>query len=109
MLGQSKSIFSVFSKAIAATAEEVKRIVLIKLDLKQKHATMRETHAATVMSPDIVGFIIIIIIFTPLSFMTSLFALPVDQFQPNEGDRYITAYLGRWMGKFCDYRAQQHS
>ncbi|KAI3338061.1 hypothetical protein F4824DRAFT_499841 [Ustulina deusta] len=87
----------VFSKAIAATAEEVKRIVLIKLDLKQKHATMRETHAATVMSPDIVGFIIIIIIFTPLSFMTSLFALPVDQFQPNEGDRYITAYLGRWM------------
>ncbi|KAI1328077.1 hypothetical protein F5Y16DRAFT_164982 [Xylariaceae sp. FL0255] len=58
---------------------------------------MRETHATTVMSAAIFGFTVITIIFTPLSFMVGLFALPVDQFQLNTNQQYTTPYLGRWL------------
>ncbi|KAI1172377.1 hypothetical protein F4777DRAFT_590564 [Nemania sp. FL0916] len=78
-------------------AERVERHILVQLDLKQKHATMKETHTATVMSAAIVGFTVITIIFAPLSFLASLFALPIDQFQQREDGKYTTNYVGRWM------------
>ncbi|KAJ2974079.1 hypothetical protein NUW58_g8773 [Xylaria curta] len=78
-------------------AERVERNILVQLDLKQKHAAIKETHTATVMSAAIVGFTVITIIFAPLSFLTSLFALPIDQFQQNEEGKYTTNYIGKWI------------
>ncbi|KAI1339250.1 hypothetical protein F5Y15DRAFT_82927 [Xylariaceae sp. FL0016] len=78
-------------------AERVERNILIKLDLKQKHATMKETHTATVMSAAVVGFTIITIIFAPLSFLTSLFALPIKQFRQEADGNYSSNYIGKWM------------
>lgn len=75
----------------------VERHILVQLDLKQKHAAIQETHTATIMSAAIVGFTVITIIFVPLSFLTSLFAIPLDQLQQNERGKYTTSYIGRWM------------
>ncbi|KAI8946097.1 hypothetical protein F4801DRAFT_81567 [Xylaria longipes] len=49
------------------------------------------------MSAAIVGFTVITIIFAPLSFFTSLFALPIDQFQQNQEGKYTTNYIGKWI------------
>ncbi|KAI1194793.1 hypothetical protein F5X97DRAFT_335768 [Nemania serpens] len=79
-------------------AERVERHILVQLDLKQKHAAIKEAHTASVMSAAIVGFTVITIIFTPLSFLTSLFALPIDQFQQNQKEgKYATSYIGKWI------------
>ncbi|KAI0399839.1 hypothetical protein F4802DRAFT_602577 [Xylaria palmicola] len=79
-------------------AERVEKNILVQLDLKQKHASLKETHTATVMSASIVGFTVITIIFAPLSFLTSLFALPIDQFSQNQNDgNYTTNYIGKWI------------
>ncbi|KAI0448562.1 hypothetical protein F5B21DRAFT_518840 [Xylaria acuta] len=79
-------------------AERVERHILVQLDLKQKHAAIKEAHTTTVMSAAIVGFTIITIIFAPLSFLTSLFALPIDQFRQNQmEDKYTANYIGTWI------------
>ncbi|KAI1380966.1 hypothetical protein F4677DRAFT_405243 [Hypoxylon crocopeplum] len=78
-------------------AERVERHIFVQLDLKQKHAAIKEAHTATVMSAAIVGFTVITIIFVPLSFLTSLFALPIDQFQQNQEGKYSTNYIGKWI------------
>ncbi|KAI0965761.1 hypothetical protein F4678DRAFT_484747 [Xylaria arbuscula] len=79
-------------------AERVEKYILVQLDLKQKHAALKETHTTTVMSESIVGFTVIIIIFAPLSFLTSLFALPIDQFSQNQNDgKYTINYVGKWI------------
>ncbi|KAE9381987.1 hypothetical protein N431DRAFT_458534 [Stipitochalara longipes BDJ] len=57
------------------------------------------------MSAAVFGFTIITIIFTPLSFMVSLFALPIDRFQQHQvpsvwtdqAGMYSTKYMGRWI------------
>jgi hypothetical protein len=56
----------------------------------------------------IAGFTIVTIIFVPLSFVMSLFALPIDRFQQNQIDSpwssgtkmYSTNYIGKWAGKY---------
>ncbi|KAI0197644.1 hypothetical protein F4808DRAFT_291004 [Astrocystis sublimbata] len=78
-------------------AERVERHILVQLDLKQKHTAIKEAHTTTVMSAAIVGFTVITIIFTPLSFLASLFALPIDQFQGGPNTTYTTNYIGKWM------------
>lgn len=85
------------------TAARVERSVDIGLDLKQKHASLREARRATLMSASVIGFTLITAIFTPLSFMISLFALPIDRFQTSKigsGDDayYTTNYIGKWIG-----------
>lgn len=88
-------------------AERVERFLILELDLKQKHATMRESHATAIMSAAVFGFTIITIIFTPSSFIMSLFALPIDRFQQNqkrsrwtdEAGMYSTNYIGKWTGR----------
>lgn len=85
------------------TAARVERSVEIGLDLKQKHASLREARRATLMSASVIGFTLITAIFTPLSFMVSLFALPIDRFQTSKigsGDDayYTTNYIGKWIG-----------
>lgn len=88
-------------------AARVERSIELRLDLKQKHASFREAHKATLMSASVIGFTLITAIFTPLSFMISLFALPIDRFQKSKvgkGDDayYTTDYIGWWMSKPYD-------
>lgn len=85
-------------------AELVAESMLSMLDLKSKHAVMRESHSTGIMSAAVFGFTTITIIFTPLSFVASLFALPIDRFQrnqvsgifTNETGIYPSSYIGKW-------------
>lgn len=89
-------------------AERVQRSIELKLDLKARHASLREARTASVMSASVFGFTIITIIFTPLSFLVGLFALPIDQLQQNQvpfqgqeqnSTVYSTQYIGGYIGK----------
>ncbi|USP74031.1 hypothetical protein yc1106_01305 [Curvularia clavata] len=115
-----QSQFNRFRSRIAQLDEDAARIeksIVAKLDLKQKHASLQEAHATAVMSAAVLGFTVITIIFTPLSFVTSLFALAIDRFQKNQVDFFVpgreneadftnrtrvytTNYIGKWAGKF---------
>ncbi len=88
--------------------ERVENSILKKLDLKAKHAALRESHATAIMSAAVFGFSLITIIFTPLSFVMALFALPIDQFKKTQFDSpyandtnriYPLDYIGRYAGK----------
>lgn len=94
-------------KKLDDDAERVQRSIELKLDLKQKHASLQVARTGSVMSASVFGFTIITVIFTPLSFMVGLLALPVDRFQQNQvqvqgGDSavYSTRYIGKWIGEF---------
>jgi hypothetical protein len=94
-------------------AERVERSIIIKLDLKQKHTSLQESHSTAMMSAAVLGFTIVTIIFTPLSFVTSLLALPIDQFQTMMADSggtktYSSSYVGRWAGKCRAYCYQAY-
>lgn len=108
---EAQSLFEKYRRRLSQLsedAERVERLILIKLDLKQKHTSLQESHSTAVMSAAVLGFTIVTIIFTPLSFVTSLFALPIDQFQnrmaDSEGTKtYSSSYIGKWAGKFSAY------
>jgi hypothetical protein len=91
-------------------ADRVQQSILTLLDLKSKHASLEETHNTTLMSAAVLGFSIVTIIFTPLSFLTSLFALPTQQLQKhhsgvvNGTSVYSNNYVGGWMSKCCIWR-----
>ncbi|KAF5848952.1 hypothetical protein GGP41_010088 [Bipolaris sorokiniana] len=113
---RAQTQFDRFRRRIAQLDEDAARMeksIIAKLDLKQKHASLQESHATAVMSAAVLGFTVITIIFTPLSFLTSLFALSIDRFQRNQVDYYIpnrenevdfsnrtrvytTNYIGKW-------------
>ncbi|KAF2099363.1 hypothetical protein NA57DRAFT_55333 [Rhizodiscina lignyota] len=87
---------------IDGDAERVEKWILTQLDLKSKHAGLKESHNSTTLSTAVIGFTIITVVFTPLSFISSLFALPIDKFhrqQINVDNSYLytTGYIGRWM------------
>jgi lysozyme family protein len=81
-------------------AARVEQSIAFNLDLKQKfagieqakasmaqaQASTKEAHATALMSAAVFGFTIVTVIFTPLSFILSLFALPIDRFQKNHED-----------------------
>jgi len=103
--------FAKFKRRIAkldADAERVERAIDRKLDLKAKHASLNEAHTMAVMSAAVFGFTIITIIFTPLSFIVTLFALPIDRLQQHQvpsvwtdqAGMYSTNYLGKWIGEY---------
>jgi hypothetical protein len=107
---QAQSYFGKYRQRIMQLdedADRVERTIITKLDLKQKHASLHESHATAVMSAAVFGFTIVTIIFTPLSFLMSLFSLPIDQFQKHQVDSpwttgtrmYSTNYIGKWTGK----------
>jgi hypothetical protein len=83
-------------------AERVEKWILTQLDLKVKHASLKESRNRTTLSTAIIGFTVITIIFTPLSFLSTLFALPIESFQQQQqkvGDAsvYTRNYIGTWM------------
>ena len=103
--------FAKFKRRIAkldADAERVERAIDRKLDLKAKHASLHEAHTMAIMSAAVFGFTIITIIFTPLSFIVTLFALPIDRFQrqqvpsvwTDQAGMYSTNYVGKWIGGY---------
>ncbi|KAL2847200.1 hypothetical protein BJY01DRAFT_212848 [Aspergillus pseudoustus] len=82
-------------------AEVVQKAVYTLLDLKQKQASPTEAKFARQQAEDtakqtdtIVVFTVVTIVFLPLSFLTSLFALNISNF-PHEGDQL--AYKGWWI------------
>lgn len=94
-------------EALDEEAARVEQAIGVKLDLMTKHASIRESHRTAIMSAAVFGFTLITIVFTPLSFFATLFALPVDSFQgsqtlgrfSNETGMYTTTYIGKWIGK----------
>lgn len=110
IIARPQTQFETYRQRIARLDEDAARVedsIKTTLDLRAKHATMAEAHATAQMSAAIFGFTIITIIFTPLSFMVSLFALPIRRFQANQvesrwdgvGGVYTTQYLGTYIGK----------
>lgn len=102
--------FPKFKSRIAQLDEDARRVensISIWLDLKAKHASLKQAHSAAVMSAAVFGFTIVTIIFTPLSFMLSLFALPIKRLQDHQvasrwsddSGMYTTNYIGKWIGK----------
>ncbi|KAI8946179.1 hypothetical protein F4801DRAFT_583659 [Xylaria longipes] len=103
-LWRTQSRFNKYRRRISKLeqdAERVERNISTQLDLKQKHAAMKEAHSTAVISAAVFGFTIITIIFAPLSFVAALFALPIDEFNKgkkgNEADGvYSSNYIGKW-------------
>ena len=99
-------------------AERLSGLISTKLDLKAKHASLRESHAAAMMSAAVFGFTIITIIFTPLSFGLTLFQLPIDMFakkkidSPYEKDPtrlYPYGYIGTYIGECIAHHGHDDS
>ncbi|KAH8664464.1 hypothetical protein BX600DRAFT_464497 [Xylariales sp. PMI_506] len=76
-------------------AQRVENSLNHLLDLKQKQANINEAESSSEEAKNsarqnkaVLVFTVVTIIFTPLSFVTSLYAL--DYFQPPEGSRHVT-------------------
>ena len=115
ILKRPQAQFAKFKRQIAkldADAERVEGLITLQLDLKSKHASLQEAHQTTLMSAAIIGFTIVTIIFTPLAFLASLFALSTDKFQKHQHNSalasgapfYHGSYIGKWMGELCFLR-----
>lgn len=95
---------------INSDAERIEKMIQDQLNLKRTYATMDDARTGVLFSAAVIGFTIVTIIFTPLSFMTSLFALPIEDLTDNLhnkpsgsiGDRqvYERKYVGKWFGEF---------
>lgn len=93
-------------------AERVANTVQNQLELKRTHASMQqakasanEAHTSLLLSTAVVGFTVITIVFAPIAFMATLFALPIDrlakaQVSVNGKDVFPTSYIGKWFGQF---------
>ena len=98
-----------YLRKIDKDAERVEKWITAQLDLKVNHAALKESHNSTILSTAVIGFTVITTIFTPISFISSLFALPIHQFLNKQsnvtsatGDpvaAYGTNYIGTWMGE----------
>lgn len=104
-------LFNKYRRRIAKLeedAERVERNISTQLDLKQKHAALKEAHSTAIAGAMVFGFTIVTVIFAPLSFVAALFALPIDKF--NEGKAgnqqegvYSSNYVGKWSGKLASF------
>ncbi|RWA08170.1 hypothetical protein EKO27_g6936 [Xylaria grammica] len=103
-LRQLQTQFDKYKRRIRKLEEDAERVqqnISTMLDLKQKHAAMREAHSAAVLGATVFGFTVITVIYAPLAFVAALFALPIDKF--NEGKDmngtdgvYSSSYIGKW-------------
>lgn len=66
------------TEKIDRDAERIEQGMQNKLDVKRTDASLREARDAKRLSLLVIGFTVITVIFTPLAFAVSLFALPVD-------------------------------
>jgi hypothetical protein len=94
-------------KKIDRDAERVEKVVADQLNLQRTYAAIRDTRTSVAFGAAVIGFTIITVIFTPLSFMASLFALPIDKLVKNQvknskiGDTkiYTTNDVGKWFSR----------
>ncbi|KAL8908648.1 MAG: hypothetical protein Q9171_005360 [Xanthocarpia ochracea] len=107
-LGRPQTQFARYRRQIASMdkdAERVERHINLLLDLKSKHASLHQAQLTTLMSAAVIGFTIVTIIFTPLAFLSSLFALSTNQSQNNQFNSslangtpfYHSSYVGKSM------------
>jgi len=75
-------------RIINEDAENVERYILVKLDLKNKRTSLRVARYSTGLVILAAAFTVITIIFTLLLFLTSLFTLPIAQFQNHQFIRH---------------------
>ncbi|KAI0416830.1 hypothetical protein F5X98DRAFT_342941 [Xylaria grammica] len=101
---------------IDANAERIEKRIQDRLNLRRTFTSIKDARASLMISTAVIGFTIITIIFAPLSFMTSLFALPIDILSQNQYKStvasengtdsttlYSTGYVGAWFCKFAIY------
>lgn len=67
-------------QSIDENAQRVEQRIQVLLDLKKTHASLMETHNSTILSTTVIGFTIVTIVFTPLSFVATLLAVPDAHF-----------------------------
>jgi Mg2+ and Co2+ transporter CorA len=81
---------------------ELNRLISLKL----ANASLKEARYASTQGKTVLVLTIITIIFTPLQFMTGLFALPVtDKFPQSRngnGNEFSSGYLSLWLGESPD-------
>lgn len=92
-------------RKIDGDAERIEKVVQAQLDLKRTYSTIRDTRISLVLGTAVIGFTVITVIFTPLAFMASLFALPLEQLRKHQeeddnGVYYRTHYVKFWFGTF---------
>jgi len=63
---------------IDGDAERIEKTIQDMLNLKRTYASMREARLSILVGMAAAGFAVVAIVFAPLSFMTSLYALPID-------------------------------
>ena len=113
-LERPQAQFAKYKRQIAKLDKDAERVegsITLLLDLKSRHASLQEAHLTTLMSAAVIGFTIVTIIFTPLSFFTSLLALSTSQFQNHQTNStlmngapfYHSSYIGGWMGKLNSF------
>jgi Mg2+ and Co2+ transporter CorA len=107
---QTQEQLEQFKKRICRIGEDTTRVqerISMQLDLIARFAALKESHNSTVLSTAVIGFTVITVVFTPLAFLTSLFALLIHQLQNHQTNitvdgpkGYSKAYIGRWMREF---------
>lgn len=62
-------------------AQRVERTVMLMIELKSKHTAIRESRASMGMNIAVTSFAVVTVIFTPMTYIATLFALPIKQLQ----------------------------
>ena len=95
---------------IDADAQRGEEKISWLLDLNSKHAGLNESHNSLVLSRAVIGFTVITAIFTPLSFVVSLLALPVEWLRsfktPQDNDKgiYSNGSIAGWLGELTSIK-----
>lgn len=66
---------------IDGDADRIEKSIQDMLNLKRTHASIRDAHSSLIVSTAVIGFTVITVVFTPLAFLTALFALKIDGFE----------------------------
>jgi hypothetical protein len=99
--------YEVLIEKIHKDADRVEKTMESCLNLKRTYASIEDTRNSLMLGFAASAFAFVTVIFTPLSFMTSLFALPVDHFvhrQVNDASSaarvFTFLYIGGYTGTF---------
>lgn len=68
-------------KKIDSDADRIEKSIQDMFNLKRTHASISDAHSSLILSTAVIGFTVITIVFTPLAFLTALFALKIDGFE----------------------------
>lgn len=93
-------------------ADRVEKTIESYLNLKRTYANIEDTRNSLMIGFAASAFAFVTVIFTPLSFMTSLFALPIGVFErhkqtaaPGDEGLYASSYIAGYTGAYITSRA----